>query len=73
MISVKIDKKNETVRYSTIINVDGKFVSISVVRLLYYAKPYQLDHSISLPKDMSCFIRMEKKLETGLCGMRLEI
>ena len=52
MVTVKVDKKNETVTYSTLVEVDGKLLSFRVTKLLYYAKPYHLDHSLPLPDDL---------------------
>jgi hypothetical protein len=51
MIHVKINKKNETVTYSTLLRIDDKFVYLENTMLLYYAKPYHLDHSLPRPKD----------------------
>lgn len=52
MITVKIDKKNETVTYSTLIRIDGKLISLRVLRYLSYQKPYQLNHSLPLSEDL---------------------
>lgn len=52
MIYVKIDKKLEMVTYSTFIQVDNKLISLVTTRCLQYAKPYELDHSLSLPEDL---------------------
>lgn len=52
MITVKINNEQETVTYSTHIVVDDKQVLLSITTLLYYAKPYHLDHNISAPKDV---------------------
>lgn len=52
MISVIVDNKKETVTYSSLIMVDSKPLSIKVTKLLYYAKPYHLNHKLSLPEDL---------------------
>lgn len=52
MITVKINHKNETVTYSSLLHIDNKIISIRVTKLLYYAKPYQLNHKLPLPKDL---------------------
>lgn len=52
MVTVIIDKKNETVTYSSLIMVDSKALSIKVTKLLYYAKPYHLNHKLPLPDDL---------------------
>jgi len=57
MITVKIDKKNETVTYSTLIKIDGKLISLRVLRYLGYQKPYQLNHKLPIPDDL-----LEKKI-----------
>jgi hypothetical protein len=57
MITVKIDKKNETVTYSTLLKIDGKLMSLRVLRYLGYQKPYQLNHKLPLPDDL-----LEKKI-----------
>lgn len=49
MITVKINKQAETVTYSTLIYVDNKFISLTRTTLLYYAKPYHLNHSLLTP------------------------
>lgn len=53
MITVIVDKKKEAVTYSTLVLVDGKLISLRVTKLLYYAKPFHLDHSLPLPKDVN--------------------
>jgi hypothetical protein len=57
MITVKVDKKNETVTYSTLLKIDGKLMSLRVLRYLGYQKAYQLDHTLLLPEDL-----LEKKI-----------
>ena len=52
MITVKIDKKNETVTYSTLLKIDEKLMSLRVLRYLGYQKPYQLNHTLPLPEDL---------------------
>ena len=55
-ITVGINKEKETVTYSTTIIVGYMEMLLSVTKLLYYAKPYHLNHSISLPAEL-----LEKK------------
>ena len=57
MITVRVNKKNDTVTYSTLINVDGKLLSLKNTKYLYYAKPYHLNQSLPLPDDL-----IEKKV-----------
>lgn len=57
MITVKVNHKDETVTYSTLVNVDGKLLSLRVTKYLYYAKPHQLNHKLPLPLDLQ-----EKKI-----------
>lgn len=45
----------ETATYSTIIIVDGKYVSLTVTQHLGYQKPYRLNHKISPPKGVDLF------------------
>ncbi len=45
----------ETATYSTIIVVDGKYISLSITKHLGYQKPYQLNHSIAPPKGTNLF------------------
>lgn len=52
MITVAINHEKETVTYSTRINVEGKLLLLSITKLLYYAKPHQLNHSLPLPQDL---------------------
>jgi len=57
MITAKIDHKNETATYSTLIKIDGKLMSLRVLRYLSYQKPYQLNHKLPLPEELT-----EKKI-----------
>lgn len=45
----------ETATYSTIIVVDGKYISLSITKYLGYQKPFNLDHKIAPPKDVDLF------------------
>lgn len=57
MITVKVDHKKETVTYSTLIEIDGNLISLRVLRYLGYQKPYQLNHTLPLPEELT-----EKKI-----------
>lgn len=57
MITVRINHKDETVTYSTLISVDGKLISLRITKYLYYAKPHQLNHKLPLPAELQ-----EKKI-----------
>ena len=53
----KISEKRilETATYSTIIVVDGKYISLSVTKHLGYQKPYNLNHKLPTPKGVDLF------------------
>lgn len=54
-VSVDVNKEKETVTYTTDVTVEGKLLELSVTKLLYYQKPYQLDHSLKVPKGVDLF------------------
>lgn len=45
----------ETTTYSTIIVVDGKYISLSVIKHFGYQKPYELNHKLPVPKNVDLF------------------
>lgn len=45
----------ETATYSTIIVVDGKYISLSVTKHLGYQAPYNLNHKLPAPKGVDLF------------------
>lgn len=45
----------ETTTYSTIIIIDGKYISLSIIKYFGYQKPYTLNHSIAPPKGVDLF------------------
>nr|QBM02763.1 hypothetical protein [uncultured archaeon] len=55
--SQKAEEKRilETTTYSTIIIVDGKYISLSITKYFGYQKPYALVHSILPPKGIDLF------------------
>lgn len=55
MINVKIDKKKESITHSTLIKVENRYISLSVTKHLGYAKPYQIDLSLPIPKGIDLF------------------
>jgi hypothetical protein len=59
-ISVEVNKEEETVTYTACVSVGGRTevhmetqLTLSVTKLLYYAKPYHLDHAIPLPAELT--------------------
>ncbi len=45
----------ETTTYSTIIVVDGKYISLSVTKHFGYQKPYELNKTLPVPKGVDLF------------------
>lgn len=52
MISIKINKKEETITFFTLLKFEGRFLYLENTWLLYYAKPHHIDHSLPAPKDI---------------------
>lgn len=55
MITVSVDDKSRQVTYTTIISVDGRYVSLSITKHVGYAKLYQLDQTLPTPKGYDRF------------------
>ena len=53
----KITEKiiTETITHSTLIMIDGKYISLSITKHLGYQKPYQMDLKIIPPKGTDLF------------------
>lgn len=55
MITVRINKNDETVTYSTLVNVEGRLMSFRMTKYLYYQPACALNHSLLLTDEYKDF------------------